>query len=75
MSPLVRTEAERHPPRLRPAWLGIVGWLLVAASLVLSLTAPWPYNGQSLAAVLLGAVGTALVAVQVRRIEAKGRQL
>lgn len=65
------SETQGPRPRLRPAPLGILGWLLVLASLTLSLTAPWPYTGHTLAAMVTAGVGVALVGWQVKRSEAR----
>lgn len=52
---------------MKPAWAGIAGWLLFVLALVLAVTAPWPHNGQALAALILGSVGVLLVARQTRQ--------
>lgn len=52
---------------MRPAWFGITGWILFLAAWGLALSAPWPYNGQSLAALLLGLVGAVFIGHQATR--------
>ena len=56
---------------MRPAWRGIVGWLCILVALAVGLTAPWPQNAYTLAAVVLAAVGGLLVAAQIIRTEAR----
>lgn len=49
------------PGRLRPAWLGIAGWLLFLAALVTAALTPYPHNGQAIVALALGILGLSLV--------------
>lgn len=56
--------SDRKPEHLRPAWDGIVGWLLVLAGLVAVSAAAQhlPVNGADLVALLVTVAGLALVA-------------
>lgn len=57
---------------MRPAWLGIAGWLLILAAFVIAgAFVPWPLNGLAALALVLGVAGAWLVAEQITRT---GRQ-
>lgn len=49
------------PGRLRPAWWGIIGWLLFLGAWVVAATTPYPHNGQAIVALALGTLGLGLV--------------
>lgn len=47
---------------MRPASLGIIGWLLILLSLLLLITAAHPLNGAALTAFCVFGIGTGMVA-------------
>lgn len=59
------TRADIPVRRPRPAWRGITGWVLMLTALVMGVTAPYPYTGVSVAAMLLAMAGGLLVAWQI----------
>lgn len=53
--------------RLRPAWLGILGWWLFLTAWVTAALTPYPHNGQAIVALALGTLGLCLVRRQTTR--------
>lgn len=53
--------------RLRPAWLGIAGWVLFLTAWLVAILTPYPHNGQAVVALALGVLGLGLVRRQVAR--------
>lgn len=58
---------------MRPAWLGIAGWLLMlAAFIIAAVFVPWPLNGLAALALVLGVSGAWLVGEQIARTGSQG---